>query len=106
MHIVHGTWIPDDAGGFVQRGGFYVWVETDAPLEATRRRADASHPRHLTRAALATFLSEKLGLRESAPGALARSAVHETLSAPHGGRPAAALCRAGALCGGGDAARV
>src|SRR5687768_9705265 len=73
MHIVHGTWIPDDADGFVQRGGFYVWVETDAPLQTPRRGADVSHPRHLTRAALATFLSEKLGLRESVPSALVRS---------------------------------
>jgi SNF2 family DNA or RNA helicase len=71
MHIVHGTWIPDDPGVFVQRGGLYVWVETDSPLEATRRRADASHPRHLTRAALVTFLTDKLGQRESATGALA-----------------------------------
>ena len=72
MQVVHGTWIPDDAGEFVQRGGFYVWVETDTPLGATRRRADSGHPRHLTQTALATFLVEKLGVRESAPGALSR----------------------------------
>jgi len=72
MQIVHGTWIPDDTDAFVQRGAFYVWVETDTPL-GTRRRAGAEHPRHLTRTALATFLGEKLGVRQDVLGALART---------------------------------
>ena len=33
MQIVHGTWIPEDTAAFVQRGAFYVWVETDTPLD-------------------------------------------------------------------------
>ena len=73
MRIIHGTWIPDDAGEFVQRGAFYLWVETDAPPGTARRHADADHPRHLAHTALATFLTETLGLRESVPGALARA---------------------------------
>ena len=73
MQIVHGTWIPDDADEFVQRGAFYVWVETDTPLGTTRRRSDSGHPRHLTQTALATFLIEKLGPRERVPGALSRT---------------------------------
>src|SRR6187431_118439 len=32
VQIVHGTWIPEDTDAFVQRGAFYVWVETDTPL--------------------------------------------------------------------------
>ncbi len=73
MRIIHGTWIPDDAGEFVQRGAFYLWVETDTPPGTPRRRADADHPRHLAHTALATFLTEMLGLRETVPGALARA---------------------------------
>ena len=75
MHVVHGTWIPDDTQEFTQRGAFYLWVETDTPSGAVRRRGDGvpSHPRHLAHTALATFLLEKLGLREPFPGVLART---------------------------------
>src|SRR5947209_19717347 len=73
MHVIHGSWIPDDTHEFSQRGAFYVWVETDTPAGTSRRRADTIHPRHLMDTALAQFLMEKLGLRESAPGALART---------------------------------
>jgi SNF2 family DNA or RNA helicase len=70
MHIIHGTWIPDDAHEFIQNGAFYLWVETDTPPGKSRQRADAVHPRHLKQKDLATFLTEKLGLREYASGAL------------------------------------
>src|SRR5438067_10644812 len=74
MHVIHGTWIPDDAHNeFIQRGAFYLWVETDTPSGKSRRRADAVHPRHLMDTALATFLMEKRGLREPVSGALART---------------------------------
>ena len=73
MHIIHGTWIPDDEHEFVQNGAFYLWVETDAPPGTSRRHADGVHPRHLAQTALAAFLIEKLGLREPVPGALART---------------------------------
>lgn len=63
MHIIHGTWIPDDATEFIQQGGFYLWVETDSPTEA--KRASYVHPRHLRHTALATFLKEKLGIGAS-----------------------------------------
>ena len=78
MQVIHGSWIPEEAGGFIQRGAFYLWVETDTPVTRSRRHSDTAdsrerlHPRHLTQTALASFLQEKLGLRESAPGALAR----------------------------------
>ncbi len=72
MHVIHGTWIPDDAHEFIQKGAFYLWVETDTPGTA-RSRARTVHPRHLAHTALATFLMEKLGLQEYVSGALART---------------------------------
>jgi hypothetical protein len=71
MHVIHGTWIPEDAHEFIQPGAFYLWVETDTPAGASRSRVGNVHPRHLAQSALATFLQEKLGLREPVPGALA-----------------------------------
>ena len=59
MHIVHGSWIPDEVGEFIQSGAFYLWVETDT----AREHGDGIHPRHLTDGALVTFLAEKLGLQ-------------------------------------------
>ena len=73
MYIVHGTWIPDDAHEFMQRGTFYLWVETDTPLDPSRHTTDAIHPRHLTQKALVTFLAERLGLRELASDTLAQA---------------------------------
>lgn len=59
MHIVHGSWIPDEAGEFLQSGTFYLWVETDTARES----GHGVHPRHLTYGAMVTFLAEKFGLR-------------------------------------------
>ena len=73
MHIIHGTWIPEDTSEFIRRGAFYLWVETDTPAGRSRSNADTVHPRHLAQTALTTFLMEKLGLREPVPGALAHT---------------------------------
>ena len=74
MHVIHGTWIPDDDQEFAQNGAFYLWVETDTPARASKRRVDDSvHPRHLAGAALSTFLGEKLGIRDNYAGAVSRS---------------------------------
>src|SRR6266516_451099 len=73
MHVIHGTWIPDDSHEFIQSGAFYLWVETDTPQGTSRHRADTVHPRHLMHTALATFLMETLGLREPVSDALART---------------------------------
>ena len=72
MHIIHGTWIPEDTHEFKQGGSFYLWVETDTPAGASRRQHGNVHPRHLAQSELAAFLMQKLGIQESAPGALAR----------------------------------
>jgi SNF2 family DNA or RNA helicase len=63
MHIIHGTWIPDDTHEFIQNGTFYLWVETDTPSDKSRHQANDVHPRHLMQSALAAFLLEKLGFR-------------------------------------------
>ena len=73
MHVIHGTWIPDDTNEFIENGAFYLWVETDTPPGTSRRSADGVHPRHLAHTALATFLMEKLGLQEPVLGALSRT---------------------------------
>ncbi|HZR40910.1 MAG TPA: DEAD/DEAH box helicase [Ktedonobacteraceae bacterium] len=65
MHIIHGTWIPNDSHEFTQSGAFYLWIETDTPTGKVPRGADSVHPRHLMYTALDTFLSEKLALRDS-----------------------------------------
>src|SRR5258708_5922028 len=68
MHSIHGSWFPDDAHEFIQRGAFYLWVETDTPAGKSTSGAGAVHPRHLAQADLAAFLAEELGLRDSLPG--------------------------------------
>lgn len=70
MEIVHGTWIPEETNAFVQRGGFYIWVETDSPSASSNERGD--HPRQLGRDDVVAFLIEKLGIREPFKGALGR----------------------------------
>ncbi len=77
MNILHGTWTPDETDEFAQRGGFYLWVETDAPARTRGARAKGddgdthpAHPRHLARADLETFLRERLGMRQVLPGAM------------------------------------
>ena len=47
MHIIHGTWIPDDTHEFIQRGAFYLWVETDTPsgkVAEPRRQRSSQAP--------------------------------------------------------------
>ena len=73
MHVIHGTWIPEDTREFIQRGAFYLWVETDTPTGASQSRTGGVHPRHLGQSALSSFLTEKLGLREPVSGSLART---------------------------------
>lgn len=89
MHIVHGTWIPDDAHGFIQDGAFYVWVETDTPSDAFQDADAAVHPKHLGPMALVTFLMENLGLRASIPGALEQGLCNKYFLLPTvAGKPA------------------
>ena len=61
MHILHGTWIPQPTGDFVQSGHFCLWVETD---ENSRRRREG-HPRHLFEPDLVPLLTNELGIKPS-----------------------------------------
>jgi SNF2 family DNA or RNA helicase len=89
MHVIHGTWIPEDTSEFIQKGAFYLWVETDTPSGKSRSRGDNVHPRHLGQSALAAFLNEKLGLGDFGPDALARTLITKYFLLPTAeGKPA------------------
>jgi SNF2 family DNA or RNA helicase len=62
MNILHGTWIPQKDGEFIQRGAFYLWVET---IEVTKKRKidPNSHPFQLFKDDLETFLAQALGIK-------------------------------------------
>jgi SNF2 family DNA or RNA helicase len=62
MNILHGTWIPQPEGEFIQKGAFYLWVET---IEATKKRkiAQNSHPSQLFKDDLETFVAQVLGIK-------------------------------------------
>jgi SNF2 family DNA or RNA helicase len=86
MKVLHGTWIPQAESGFVQTGGFYLWVETTETTQSNRRSKSSNgksskgksskgkssqdtnrqpgniHPRQLTQADLEQFLAE-LGIQ-------------------------------------------
>ncbi|MEC4813454.1 MAG: ATP-dependent helicase, partial [Scytonema sp. PMC 1069.18] len=65
MKVIHGTWIPDTATDYIQPGSFYLWVET--PLGAKRHQKNKQiHPGHLTQEELEIFLTQELGIKESA----------------------------------------
>ncbi|WP_287131020.1 DEAD/DEAH box helicase [Candidatus Cyanaurora vandensis] len=54
MLILHGTWIPDLEAGFIQKGAFYLWVESDGK------------PWYLNLKALRTFLASSLNIEAPA----------------------------------------
>jgi hypothetical protein len=61
MQILHGTWIPQAGEEFIQKGGFYLWVET---TERKRfRNPSQRHPRQLVAADLAGLLTKELGIQ-------------------------------------------
>ena len=62
MKILHGTWIPDAETGFIQGGGFYLWVET-AEEQIKQRSKSNLHPRHLTQKNLVACLTQELGVK-------------------------------------------
>ncbi len=71
MYIIHGTWIPEETGAFVQQGGFALWVETDVPPSGKRRNSDdCTHPRQLSGEALAAFLTGTAGIAVQYPATL------------------------------------
>jgi SNF2 family DNA or RNA helicase len=63
IQVLHGTWIPYDMGGFVQGGGFYIWVETQNKLKT--KKGSKIHPFHLPDPALGEFIHDDLGIRDA-----------------------------------------
>ncbi len=50
MKILHGTWIPDIEGDFIQNGDFYVWVEStesQAPKSRNSKRKNVAEDSHV-----------------------------------------------------------
>ncbi|RCJ29141.1 helicase [Nostoc minutum NIES-26] len=66
MQILHGTWIPNAETDFIQSGSFYLWVETPV-LKKSRSKRQHTHPGHLAKDELVTFLAQELGIKEPAP---------------------------------------
>ncbi|NJR67914.1 MAG: DEAD/DEAH box helicase [Synechococcales cyanobacterium CRU_2_2] len=76
MNILHGTWIPETTDGFRQGGGFYLWLETEAPAtpmssanrskKTSKKTSVGDRSRyHRLKPQLAQFLSDELGFRVS-----------------------------------------
>ncbi|MFN6568507.1 DEAD/DEAH box helicase [Dendronalium sp. ChiSLP03b] len=63
MQILHGTWIPNAETDFIQSGAFYLWVETPV-LKKSRSKRQQTHPGHLAKDELVTFLVQELGIKE------------------------------------------
>ncbi len=53
MKVIHGIWVPDTKVVFVQKGQFYIWVETD---EVKTRDIKGLHPQQLREKACLDFL--------------------------------------------------
>ena len=66
MKIIHGTWIPQEHNDFVQKGGFYLWVET-MPKSSKKKLNSTYHPQQLNSQELAEFITAKLGLTKVDP---------------------------------------
>lgn len=65
MKIIHGTWIPS-ADEFVQKGAFYLWIETTDPKKR-RKSSQTVHPHQLSKQALEEFLGSELGFKPGCP---------------------------------------
>ena len=62
MKILHGTWIPEITGDFIEQGAFHLWVETST--RKTKRNPDTLHPQHLTASSLQAFVQNEIGISE------------------------------------------
>jgi SNF2 family DNA or RNA helicase len=66
MKVIHGTWIPEASTDYIQPGSFYLWVETLSFAKNRKNNQQPIHPAHLTKEELGTFLSQELGIKDSA----------------------------------------
>ncbi len=62
MKILHGTWIPQAEGDFVQGGAFFLWVETTEPGKPHKTSHNV-HPSQLFQKDLEPFLAQALGIK-------------------------------------------
>ena len=53
MKVIHGIWMPHPKAEFIQKGQFYIWVETD---EVKTRNSKNLHPQQLREQACLDFL--------------------------------------------------
>jgi hypothetical protein len=62
MKILHGTWIPQAEDDFIQRGAFFLWVETTETLKQQKTTQNI-HPSQLGKKDLELFLAQALGIK-------------------------------------------
>ncbi|OQW94074.1 MAG: ATP-dependent helicase [Beggiatoa sp. IS2] len=63
MNILHGIWIPEETTDFIQKGRFYLWVETD--YVSKQKKSDQNenaHPCHLSGDKLSSFFKDCLNI--------------------------------------------
>lgn len=70
MKIIHGTWIPESTNTFIQKGGFFIWVET--PIKINQKYPAGYHPGQLSGTELEAFLINDLGVPAIANGKLSQ----------------------------------
>ena len=59
MKVIHGTWVPQAKSGFLQEGGFFIWIETVENIDSQK---ESIYSRALSEKALKECLIEELGL--------------------------------------------
>ena len=62
MKILHGTWIPEALPQFIQKGGFYLWCETDSLQKSPKKQPDNYHQGQLNKDNLSTLLVKDLDI--------------------------------------------
>ena len=91
MKILHGTWIPQATDEFIQKGTFYIWVETDASRKRKKELED-SYPFQLEPTELANLLSVELGIAAPSYNPLVGQIVPKYFLLPsEEGKPLASL---------------
>jgi len=56
MKIIHGLWVPNSKADFIQKGQFYLWIETD---EVKLKKSKTHHPQQLTKQDALGFLKSE-----------------------------------------------
>lgn len=59
MHILHGTWIPEDRENFIQNGAFWLWIEK-VPERLPSKKRTQKHTYALSQKELKEFLTKEM----------------------------------------------